>query len=173
MHFYHLHALDWVDLVSALSADPKATSSLAQSISPYAKSSPGYFADVQDRLKGFVAAGQLGIFANGYWGHPAYRLPPEANLMAVAHYLDALAWQRDVAQIHTIFGGKNPHPNLVVGGMPCAISIDSGRQAGTALDVPGLERVRVLIGQMRDFVTQVYVPDTLAIAGFYKDWGIL
>ncbi|QGU32966.1 nickel-dependent hydrogenase large subunit [Thermochromatium tepidum] len=170
MHFYHLHALDWVDLVSALSADPKATSSLAQSISPYAKSSPGYFADVQDRLKGFVAAGQLGIFANGYWGHPAYRLPPEANLMAVAHYLDALAWQRDVAQIHTIFGGKNPHPNLVVGGMPCAISIDSGRQAGTALDVPGLERVRVLIGQMRDFVTQVYVPDTLAIAGFYKDW---
>ncbi len=170
MHFYHLHALDWVDLVSALSADPKATSELAQSISRYSKSSPGYFADVQKKLKGFVEAGQLGIFANGYWGHPAYKLPPEANLMAVAHYLDALAWQRDVAQLHAIFGGKNPHPNLVVGGMPCAISIDSGNQAGTAVDVVGLELVRNLIAQMHEFVEQVYVPDTLAIAGFYKDW---
>jgi hydrogenase large subunit len=111
MHFYHLHALDWVDLVSSLSADPKATSELAQSISSYPRSSPGYFADVQKRLKGFVEAGQLGIFANGYWGHPAYKLPPEANLLAVAHYLDALAWQRDVVTLHAIFGGKNPHPN--------------------------------------------------------------
>lgn len=170
MHFYHLHALDWVDILSALNADPKATSELAQSISSYPRSSPGYFKDVQTRLKGFVEAGQLGIFAQGYWGHPAYRLPAEANLMAVAHYLDALAWQRDVAQLHAIFGGKNPHPNLVVGGMPCAISIESGSQAGTALDVLGLERVRSLIGQMREFVEQVYVPDTLAIAGFYKDW---
>ena len=85
MHFYHLHALDWVDIVSALKADPKATSQLAQSISSYAKSSPGYFADVQKILKGFVDGGQLGIFGNGYWGHPAYRLPPEANLMDVAH----------------------------------------------------------------------------------------
>ncbi|NEV62661.1 nickel-dependent hydrogenase large subunit [Thiorhodococcus minor] len=170
MHFYHLHALDWVDVVSALSADPKATSELAQSISGYAKSSPGYFSDVQKKLKGFVEAGQLGIFANGYWGHPAYKLPPEANLMAVAHYLEALAWQRDVAQLHAIFGGKNPHPNLVVGGMPCAISIDSGSQAGTAVDVAGLERVRNILAQMHDFVEQVYVPDTLAIAGFYKDW---
>ncbi|MBK1723747.1 nickel-dependent hydrogenase large subunit [Thiocystis violacea] len=170
MHFYHLHALDWVDLVSALSADPKATSTLAQSISRYPKSSPGYFSDVQKKLKGFVEAGQLGIFANGYWGHPAYKLPPEANLMAVAHYLDALSWQRDVARLHAIFGGKNPHPNLVVGGMPCAISIDSGGQAGTAVDVAGLELVRNIIGQMHAFVEQVYVPDTLAIAGFYKDW---
>jgi hydrogenase large subunit len=170
MHFYHLHALDWVDIVSALDADPKQTSELAQSISRYAKSSPGYFADVQKRVKGFVEAGQLGLFANGYWGHPAYRLPPEANLMAVAHYLDALAWQREVAELHAIFGGKSPHPNLCVGGMPCAISLESGKQAGTAIDVVGLERVRTLIGQMQDFVHQVYVPDTLAIAGFYKDW---
>ncbi|MGE5027876.1 MAG: nickel-dependent hydrogenase large subunit, partial [Betaproteobacteria bacterium] len=88
VHFYHLHALDWVDVVSALNADPKRTSALAQSISSYAKSSPGYFADVQSRVKHFVEGGQLGIFANGYWGHPAYKLPPEANLMAVAHYLD-------------------------------------------------------------------------------------
>jgi hydrogenase large subunit len=170
MHFYHLHALDWVDVVSALRADPKATSDLAQSISRYPRSSPGYFADVQTRLKDFVDSGQLGIFAKGYWGHPAYRLPPEANLMALAHYLDALAWQRDVAQLHAIFGGKNPHPNLVVGGMPCAISLDSGSQAGTAVDVVGLERVRAIIGEMRAFVDQVYVPDTLAIASHYKEW---
>lgn len=108
MHFYHLHALDWVDVVSALKADPKATAELAQGLSRYPKSSPGHFADVKKRLAGFVDSGQLGIFANAYWGHPAYKLPPEANLMAVAHYLEALAWQRDVVKLHTIFGGKNP-----------------------------------------------------------------
>ena len=183
MHFYHLHALDWVDVVSALKADPKATSALAQSLSGYAKSSPGYFADVQKKLKGFVEAGQLGIFANGYWGHPAYKLPAEANLMAVAHYLDALAWQRDVVKLHAIFGGKNPHPMFLVGGVPCAISIDPshpgkgqggpghrGGDSGTALNVVGLRTVQNVINQMREFVDQVYVPDTLAIAGFYKDW---
>ncbi len=180
MHFYHLHALDWVDVVSALKADPKATSELAQSLSNYAKTSPGYFSDVQKKLKNFVDGGQLGIFGNGYWGHPAYRLPPEANLMAVAHYLDALVWQRDAVALHAIFGGKNPHPMFVVGGVPVAISIwpegagkgprPLGGQGGTALDVTGLARVQDVIRSMRDFVDQVYVPDTLAIAGFYKDW---
>jgi hydrogenase large subunit len=176
MHFYHLHALDWVDVVSALKADPKATSTLAQSISSYSKSSPGYFADVQKKVKNFVEAGQLGIFANAYWGHPAYKLPPEANLMAVAHYLEALAWQRDVARLHAIFGGKNPHPNFVVGGVPCAISVNSESisgvgASGTAVDLVGLQKVKEIIGQMVEFVDQVYVPDTLAIAGFYKDWA--
>ncbi|HSD61032.1 MAG TPA: nickel-dependent hydrogenase large subunit [Burkholderiales bacterium] len=183
MHFYHLHALDWVDVVSALKADPKATSQLAQSISGYAKSSPGYFADVQKRVKTFVEAGQLGIFANAYWGHPAYLLPPEANLMAVAHYLEALEWQREVAKLHAIFGGKNPHPNFVVGGVPSALSVYPehpgkgkgphyrGGDAGTAVNMIGLDKVREIIGSMRAFVDQVYVPDTLAIAGFYKDWG--
>ena len=185
MHFYHLHALDWVDVVSALKADPKATSQLAQSVSPsYPRSSPGYFADVQKRIRTFVESGQLGIFANGYWGHPAYKLPPEANLMAVAHYLDALAWQRDVAKLHTIFGGKNPHPNCLVGGVPCAISVHPGHEGrgfgnphfrggeeATSLNMVGLEKVQNIIGLMRDFVDQVYVPDTLAIAGFYKDWA--
>ena len=94
IHFYHLHALDWVDVVNALSADPKATSELAQSISHWPLSSPGYFSDLQKRLTGFVESGQLGIFANGYWGHSQYKLPPEANLMAVAHYLEMLKWQR-------------------------------------------------------------------------------
>ena len=170
MHFYHLHALDWVDVVSALKADPKATAELAQSLSSYPRSSPGYFADVQKKLKGFVEGGQLGIFANGYWGHPAYKLPPEANLMAVAHYLDALVWQREVVKLHAIFGGKNPHPMFLMGGVPCAISVDSAQGSGTALNMVGLQTVQNVIRQMREFVDQVYVPDTLAIAGFYKDW---
>ncbi|MBI1422502.1 MAG: hydrogenase 1 large subunit [Gammaproteobacteria bacterium] len=184
MHFYHLHALDWVDVVSALKADPKATSELAQTVSPaYPKSSPGYFADVQTKLKNFVESGQLGIFANGYWGHPAYKLPPAANLMAVAHYLEALAWQRDVVQIHTILGGKNPHPNFLVGGAPSAISIQPGHPGhgkgphyrggtgATALNQTGLDQIQNVIKRMQAFVDQVYVPDTLAIAGFYKDWA--
>jgi len=176
MHFYHLHALDWVDIVSALKADPKATSELAQTVSPsYPKSSPGYFADTQKRIKEFVESGQLGIFANGYWGHPAYKLPPEANLMAVAHYLEALSWQRDVVRLHTVLGGKNPHPNFLVGGAPSAISIHAqGGSAGadaTALNQTGLQIMQDVINKMRSFVDQVYVPDTLAIAGFYKDWG--
>ena len=174
MHFYHLHALDWVDVVSALKADPAATSTLAQSISSYAKSSPGYFADVQKRLKTFVDAGQLGIFAGGFWGHPAYKLPPEANLMAVAHYLEALAWQRDVARLHAIFGGKNPHPNFLVGGAPTPLSTDphssAGGAAATTLNIVALSEVHDIIGRITAFVDQVYVPDTLAIAGFYKDW---
>jgi len=173
MHFYHLHALDWVDVVSALKADPKATSALAQSLSGYPRSSPGYFADVQKKVKTFVEQGQLGIFANAYWGHPAYKLPPEANLMALAHYLDALAWQRDAVKLHTIFGRKNPHPNFVVGGVPSAISVHTrgGGQDATALNMVGLQTVQNVIRQMRDFVDQVYLPDTLAIAGFYKDWA--
>ncbi len=173
MHFYHLHALDWVDVVSALKADTVATSSLAQSISSYARSSPGYFADVRKRLKAFVDGGQLGIFAGGYWGHPEYKLPPEANLMAVAHYLDALAWQREVVKLHAIFGGKNPHPNFLVGGAPAPVSAGpdaAGGSAVTAVNIVTLTAIRDVIAKMRAFVDEVYLPDTLAIAGFYKDW---
>jgi hydrogenase large subunit len=167
MHFYHLHALDWVDVVSALKADPAATSTLAQSISSYPKSSPGYFSDVQKKVKNFVESGQLGIFANGYWGHPAYKLPPEANLMALAHYLEALTWQRDVAKLQTIFGGKNPHPNFLVGGIACPIDLNSD----SAINAKKLAQVQEIINKMQSFVDQVYIPDLLAIAGYYKDWG--
>lgn len=167
MHFYHLHALDWVDVVSALNADPKATSELAQSISKYPKSSPGYFSDMQKRLKDFVETGQLGIFAQAYWGHPAYKLPPEANLMAVAHYLEALGWQRDAAKLHAIFGGKNPHPNFLVGGVASPIDLNSD----SAINAKRLAQVQEIITKMNTFVEQVYIPDLLAIAGFYKDWG--
>ncbi|MCU7939197.1 MAG: nickel-dependent hydrogenase large subunit [gamma proteobacterium symbiont of Bathyaustriella thionipta] len=167
MHFYHLHALDWVDVVSALDADPKATSELAQSISKWPKSSPGYFADMKKKLKTFVEGGQLGIFSNAYWGHPAYKLPPEANLMAVSHYLEALTWQRDVVKLHTIFGGKNPHPNFLVGGVASAIDLNSD----SAINIKKLSQIQNVINEMQTFVDQVYVPDTLAIASFYKDWG--
>jgi hydrogenase large subunit len=123
---------------------------------------------MKERLKGFVETGQLGIFAKAYWGHPAYKLPPEANLMAVAHYLEALSWQRDVVKLHAIFGGKNPHPNFLVGGVASAIDLNSD----SAINAKRLQQVQEVIDQMRMFVDQVYVPDTLAIAGFYKDWGL-
>ena len=138
VHFYHLHALDWVDVVSALKADPKQTSVIAQSISSWPKSSVGYFKDLQQRLVGFVESGQLGIFSNGYWGHPAYKLPPEVNLIAVVHYLEALDFQKEIVKIHTIFGGKNPHPNYLVGGMACAIDPNSD----TAINIERLSMIK-------------------------------
>jgi hydrogenase large subunit len=169
VHFYHLHALDWVDVVSALSADPKATSALAQSISPWPLSSPGYFKDLQGRLKRFVESGQLGPFRNGYWGSKAYRLPPEANLMAVAHYLEALDFQKEIVKIHTIFGGKNPHPNWLVGGVPCPINVDGVGGVG-ALNMERLNYVTEIIDRSIEFTDQVYIPDLMAIGSFYKDW---
>jgi len=169
VHFYHLHALDWVDVVSALKADPKATSELAQSISDWPKSSPGYFRDIQERLKRFVALGQLGPFTNGYWGSPAYRLPPEANLMAVAHYLDALDFQKEIVKIHTIYGGKNPHPNWLVGGVPCSINVSDTGAVG-AVNMERLNMMSKIIDETIEFIDKVYIPDLLAIASFYKDW---
>jgi hydrogenase large subunit len=170
VHFYHLHALDWVDVVSALGADPAATSQLAQSISPWPMSSPGYFRDLQNRLKKFVESGQLGPFRNGYWGHPAYKLPPEANLMAVAHYLEALDFQKEIVKIQTIFGGRNPHPNWLVGGVPSPINLDDTGAVG-AVNMERLNLVGRIIDRTIDFIDQVYIPDLLAIASFYKDWA--
>jgi hydrogenase large subunit len=169
VHFYHLHALDWVDVVSALSADPEETSKIARTISRWPKTSSAYFSDLQNRLKRFVDTGQLGIFANGYWGHPAYKLPKEVNLLAVAHYLEALEWQKEVVKIHSIFGGKNPHPNYLVGGVPCAINTEEVN----ALNTERLNYVGKLISDAIEFVEQVYIPDLLAVAGFYKDWAAI
>jgi hydrogenase large subunit len=168
IHFYHLHALDWVDVVSALSADPAKTAALQASISDWPNSSTQYFSGVKTRLKDFVDRGQLGPFANAYWGHPAYKLPPEANLMAVAHYLEALDWQREFIKIHAILGGKNPHlQSFLVGGM--ATPVDPNSQA--ALNIGTINQLRALTARGRDFVNRVYLPDVLAIAGFYKDWA--
>ncbi|GAB4336751.1 MAG: nickel-dependent hydrogenase large subunit [Calditrichia bacterium] len=166
VHFYHLHALDWVDVVSSLKADPAKAADIAQSISRWPKNTKTYFKDVQTRIKKFVESGQLGIFANGYWGHPAYKLPPEVNLIGVAHYLDALEWQKEIVKIHTIFGGKNPHPNYLVGGAPCSINPDDAN----ALNAERLAMVSTLIDDAIEFVEQVYIPDLLAVASFYPEW---
>jgi Ni,Fe-hydrogenase I large subunit len=168
IHFYHLHALDWVDITGVLSADPEETAKLAQSISDWPKSSTDYFRGVKDKIAAFVNSGQLGPFANGYWGHSEYKLPPEANLMGVAHYLEALEWQRDVIRVHAILGGKNPHPQTyVVGGMAVPIDPDSE----SAINADKLAQMRQLFEQAQTFVEQVYVPDLLAVASFYKDWA--
>ncbi|MGY8684828.1 nickel-dependent hydrogenase large subunit [Bradyrhizobium sp. UFLA05-153] len=169
VHFYHLHALDWVDVISALKADPKATSALAQSVSSWPLSSPGYFKDLQIRLTKFVESGQLGPFKNGYWGHAAYKLPPEANLMVVAHYLEALDFQREIVKIHTVYGGKNPHPNWLVGGVPCAINVD-GTGAVGAINMERLNLVSSIVDRCIEFAEKVYLPDILTIGSFYKDW---
>jgi hydrogenase large subunit len=174
VHFYHLHALDWVDVVSALKADPKKTSELQQAVSPsHPLSSPGYFRDIQNRLKKFVESGQLGPFMNGYWGSKAYVLPAEANLMAVTHYLEALDLQKEWVKVHTIFGGKNPHPNYLVGGMPCAINIDGNGAAGAPVNMERLNFVEARIKEMIEFNNNVYVPDVLAIGTIYKNAGWL
>jgi hydrogenase large subunit len=170
MHFYHLHALDWVDIVSALSADPAAASSLQQSISTWPNSSTTYFKSVQDRLVNFVNSGQLGLFANGYWGHPAYKLPPAANLMAAAHYLEALDWQREYIKFHAWLGGKNPHPQTyLVGGM--AIPLNTSGSVGVTPTT--IAQLKTLSATALDFVERVYIPDLLAIASFYKEWAAL
>lgn len=169
VHFYHLHAMDWVDVVAALKADPQKTSELAQSISKWPKSSPGYFSDLQTRIKKFVESGQLGIFANGYWGHPAYKLPAEVNLIGLAHYLEALDWQKEIVKVHAVFGGKNPHPNYLVGGMACAISLDDV----SGINAERLSLVKKQLDMAKTFIEQVYIPDLMAIASFYKDWGAI
>lgn len=162
VHFYHLHALDWVDIVSALSADPKKASDLANQVSPAPNSGLNDFKEVKARLKKFVDSGQLGIFANGYWGHPAYKLPPEVNLIAVSHYLQALRQQARTARMHAIFGGKNPHiQSLVVGGVTCATDLNADRIA----------EFKYLWQETMDFIKNVYIPDVLTVAKFYKDWG--
>jgi hydrogenase large subunit len=166
IHFYHLHALDWVDIVNALKADPRKAAELAGSFSKWDKNTPAYFTEVQRKIKAFADSG-LGIFANGYWGHPAYKLPPEVNLIGVAHYLDALEWQKDIVKIHAVFGGKNPHPNYLVGGVPCSINVDEV----AAINSERLNLVSRLIDQADVFVNEVYIPDLLAVASFYKDWA--
>ncbi len=164
VHFYHLHALDWVDIVSALKADPQKTAALADNVSSAKVGGAKYYKEVQQRVQTFVDSGQLGPFANAYWGHSAYKLPPEANLMAVAHYIEALRLQARTARLHAVFGGKNPHPqSLVVGGVTCAGDLTADRIA----------EFLYITKETQAFIKNVYVPDLLAVASFYKDWGAI
>jgi len=163
VHFYHLHALDWVDVTSALQADPSKAASLANSISSRPTKAEDLRA-VQDKLKAFVASGQLGPFTNAYFlgGHPAYYLEPEANLVATAHYLEALRAQVEAARGMAVFGGKNPHPQfLVAGGVTCYDALTPER----------IKEFEEIYKKTAAFVRDVYIPDLLLVAGAYKDWA--
>jgi Ni,Fe-hydrogenase I large subunit len=168
IHFYHLHALDWVDVTLALKADPAKTSQLAESISEWPKSSRVYFKAIQDRVKALVQSGQLSLFSSGYWGHPAYHLPPEANLLAVAHYIEALEFQREFIRIHAVLGGKNPHlQTYLVGGMATAVDPN---EPHAPINLERITFLSEVAKTAQTFVEQVYIPDVLAVAGFYRDW---
>ncbi len=167
VHFYHLAALDWVDVTSALKADVAKTAALAESISNWPGNSKARLQAVKDKLAGFVAGGQLGIFTNGYWGHPAMKLPPEVNLLAVAHYLEALDYQRKALQVVAILGSKTPNiQNLAVGGVANAINLDSA----AALNMEKLYKVKDLLEEVSGFVQNVCFPDVAAVGGLYADW---
>ena len=167
VHFYHLSALDWVDVVSALDADPAAAAKLGERLSPWPRNNRLELQAVKDKLKTFVAGGQLGIFTNGYWGHPAMKLPPEVNLLAVAHYLQALEIQRTANQAVTILGAKTPNiQNLAVGGVANAINLDDAQ----ALNMEKLYRVKSLLDDVVAFIQQVYLVDVCAIGALYADW---
>jgi hydrogenase large subunit len=168
VHFYHLCALDWVDVTSALKADPASTSRLAESLSPWGGNSTKQLAAVKEKLAGFVKGGQLGIFQNGYWGHPAMRLPPDVNLLAVSHYLQALDYQRKALQVVAILGSKTPNiQNLAVGGVANAINLDSP----ATLNMEKLYKVKDLLEEVSAFVQQVYFPDVAAVGGLYAEWA--
>jgi hydrogenase large subunit len=167
VHFYHLSALDWVDITSALKADPAAASRLAESLSPWPYNSVNAMKATKARLEKVVASGQLGIFANGYWGHPAMKLPPEVNLIAVNHYLQALEYQRKANQVVAILGSKTPNiQNLAVGGVANAINLDD--QA--TLNMEKLYKIKDLFDEVTAFVQQVYIPDVIAVGSLYPDW---
>ena len=167
IHFYHLQALDWVNIPSAAQGDPDAAVGFADGIgSTWIGNSTGRMAEVKATLNGVLASGQLSIFTNGYWDHPDYRLPPAANLMAVAHYLDALEFQRSMIRVATVFGGKNPHPNFLVGGMACSINLDNE----STINQVTLNQIEGWLNETVTFVGSCYLPDVLAIMGAYKDW---
>ncbi len=168
VHFYHLHALDWVDVTLALKADPVKTAALAGSISDWPMGGPQYFREVQTKVKTLVESGQLSLFASGYWGHPAYKLPPEANLMAVAHYLQALDWQRKFIRIHALLGAKNPNlQTYLVGGMTTTLGANIPE---AVINAERLDLLRDLAASAEEFVQKVYVADVLAVAPFYPEW---
>ena len=191
VHFYHLHALDWVSPLEALKADPAATANLQNVVlanyklpfkgpsdydfSAYPKDFPkataSYFQAIKDKVQGLVSGGQLGIFAANWWDHPDYQiLPPEVHLMAIAHYLNMLDKQREIVIPHVIFGGKNPHPHYVVGGMPCAISMD---EMNAPINSQRLAAVETSIQLSMDLVNNFYLPDLLAIGHIYAQKGLV
>lgn len=191
IHFYHLHGLDWVSPIEALKADPAAAATLQNTIlekyklpftgpveyntNAYPKEFPkatiAYFKEIQAKIKRIVDSGQLGIFAAHYWDHPDYAiLPPEVHLIAMAHYLNMLDRQRDLVLSHLIFGGKNPHPHYLVGGMSCSISMND---MNAPVNAERLAAVDTSASLGIDCVNFFYLPDLLAIADIYAKAGYL
>ena len=167
VHFYQLSAMDWVDITAALNADPDKAAEMLKGVSTWELNSANEFRNVQNKIKSLVESGQLGIFANGYFGHPAMKLPPEVNLIAVAHYLQALECQRDCNRIVALLGGKTPHiQNLAIGGVANPINLDSQ----SVLNLERLMFVKSCIDRLNDFVTQVYRVDAAIIAAYYPEW---
>jgi hydrogenase large subunit len=176
-HFYQLTSMDWLNVVSASQANPAAASRLQQCQSAWPNNSTAYFESVRQKLASFIATGQLGLFSNAYWDNPGYTLSPEMNLVLFAHWLEALDWQRKVLRLQAVFGGRNPHPNFTIGGVPCAFHMAPDAAGvlrltpgGTGIDQVGLDLVQTCITDMRNFVSQVLRPDVLALASHYKDW---
>ena len=167
VHFYQLSALDWVDILQIPKADPAAASKLAETLSPWPRNSRNELKAAQDRVSAVAASGQLGIFTNGYWGHPAMKLSPEINLLAFSHYIQALEYQRKALQVVGILGSKTPHiQNLTVGGVANAIDLDGQ----SSLGMERLEMIRGLLAEVVQFVQQVYVVDVCAVAAMYPEW---
>lgn len=189
VHFYHLHALDWVSPVKALEASPEATANLqnaalanyrlsirgykGQTTDSETDSSPKatvkYFSAIKSKVSAIVNSGQLGIFSAQWWDHPDYQLlPAELHLLAIAHYIEMLDKQRELVTPHVVFGGKNPHPHYVMGGMPCSISMDDGN---SPINAARLAVVDKAIDLGRNVVNDYYLPDLLAIAKIYFQNG--
>lgn len=167
IHFYHLHALDWVNVVSAAKADPAATVELAHAVgSTWRKNTVERFTEVRDTVQKILDSGQLSIFSGGYWDHPGYTMPPEANLMAVAHYLDALEFQRSMIRIGVVFGGKNPHPNFLVGGMACTIDPNKSE----SINQVQVDQIKDWVDEVEEFCTTCYWPDVVTIMDLYKEY---
>jgi hydrogenase large subunit len=167
VHFYQLSALDWVDVTQVLKADPAKASKLGESLSNWTRNSTKEMKATQDKVAGLVASGQLGPFAHGYWGHPAMKLPPEVNLLATNHYLQALEFQRYANQAVAILGGKTPHiQNFAVGGVSNAINLNSE----ATLNLDRLYQLKSVLDKSIEFVREVYFNDVMAVAAFYPDW---
>ena len=167
VHFYHLAALDWVDIVSALKGDPEGAAKLGATLSDYKANSVPNIRAVRDKLKTFVDSGNLGVFASGYWGHPAMKLPPDVNLLAATHYIQALDVQRSANKIVAILGSKTPHiQNLAVGGVANPINPDSQ----STLTLERLFAIKALIDELGDFVNNAMMNDVAAVGALYADW---
>ena len=166
VHFYHLHALDWVDITKALEADPKQTVAEAQKWAGLSgqrawNASEDVYIQVKERVQKYIKQGRLGIFGNAYWGSEGFKLTPEQNLIGLSHYLDALELQRDLAKMMAIFGGKNPHPqSFVVGGVTCVQDIKNPAR---------IAEFKQLLKRGRKFIKEAYLPDVYMAGTMYGE----